>query len=255
MALSKDIGVSAESVYGFLRRLGYEGKNQSFWEPTQEHHNIILGTLLGDGYARNVKHKTKVPDKAILQLCHSMNQEQWVIHKYKSLGNLFLGKKHTNYKQYSEFGGKEGFTWKSGIASNSHQALAPYQKLFYTRPPDEVRDWIGEKRITTSILDLVNDQALAIWFGDDGTFSGHSISLILGGVTKPEHELTAEWLGDQGLPVKITPVGTQTRWPVKDDVVRLYWDVATAPKVVERILPFLPPSLHYKLGPWSPISI
>lgn len=138
-------------------------------EFTTLEHNIILGTLLGDGFLQ------KRSKKARLRICHSYKQKEFVDWKYFHLKRLC-----------SRTGPPKKVQQKNGLvylfATQSEKILANYHSLFYEKipchtglsfaqgAPDRYR-----KKIDHQLLEYIqNPLSLAVWWLDDGSCQTNS---------------------------------------------------------------------------------
>ena len=116
-------------------------------ELTNIEHNIILGTLLGDGFLQ------KRSKKARLRITHSIKQQEYVDWKYSKLRRLCERTKPP-CSVHQQFGICYYFS------TQSERILLKYYDLFYYQ---------GRKTITFQLLDFIKDPlSLAIWWLDDG---------------------------------------------------------------------------------------
>lgn len=122
-------------------------------ELTETEHNIILGTLLGDGFLQ------KRSLKARLRICHSYKQKDYVNWKYNQLRRLCQRTKSPQI-QNRPLGRSYYFS------TQSEKILIKYHDLFYTSDCDGNN---FRKRIDLRVLDLVyHPLSLAVWWLDDG---------------------------------------------------------------------------------------
>lgn len=187
---------------------------------SNEQEQFILGSLLGDlsidltGQMKNAK----------LCLVHSIKQEELFMKKVKILGE-FMG----SYKLYSQYDNRTNKiyqTWRGN--SKSHKLFNDIYNLLY---PNKI------KTITQKYLDKINHPiALAYWFMDDGTESGHIATNCF---SLQEVELLINWL--------------KTKWNIistkqksKANYV-LYISQKSRLDFERLIFPYIVPSMYYKL--------
>ena len=132
-------------------------------ELTTLEHNIILGTLLGDGFLQ------KRSKKARLRICHSYKQKEFVDWKYFHLKRLC-----------SRTGPPKKVQQKNGVvylfATQSEKILANYHSLFYEKisckTPHSER---YRKKIDNQLLEYIQSPlSLAVWWLDDGSCKTNS---------------------------------------------------------------------------------
>lgn len=133
-------------------------------ELTNIEHNIILGTLLGDGM---LQHRSK---KARLRISHSIHQKAYVDWKYFQLKRLCERTKPPQIQKV-QFGTGYYFS------TQSEKILLKYHDLFYKGTTSSRTSTIVEapnsikyrKSITPQLLDFIkNPLSLAVWWLDDG---------------------------------------------------------------------------------------
>lgn len=111
---------------------------------------ILLGTLLGDAYIRDLYGRAKTYK---IGWEHCIMQEPYAIWKAKnSLDNYSIYKRERFDKRTEKF-------YKSIICKSIKDDYKQYRELFYVD---------GVKQITDNILLELNDLAIAVWFMDDG---------------------------------------------------------------------------------------
>ncbi len=113
-------------------------------------HQVIIGTLLGDG---SMRCKTN----ALLEINHSARQRAYVDWKYRQLADLVA----TPPKQRRGNAGRIAYRF----VTRSLPALTPYYRLFYAG---------GRKSVPESELSPLT---LAVWFMDDGCKSRTAVYL------------------------------------------------------------------------------
>jgi len=241
--IARELGVSQTCVSRRLRYEGITGANFSFCkELSCAQESVILGSLLGDGCM------VRTPSGAYMKMDHGISQSEYLVWKSEMLAPLY---KSIVPKIVVRKGEDSSVVTKTRV----HPLLIPYYDMFYSRPVSEMARSIGRKRLTTQILNSVNDLALAVWFGDDGTCIRHSrqkhsyrdgLELCLGGLGSPEYGLVEDWFGRQGFCVSRRGEGYLRKRGV--NAVNLYFTVSSSVRLAAIIGPFLPKCMHYKLG-------
>lgn len=187
--------------------------------------SILVGLLLGDGHLETLNGGRTYR----LKVEHSTNQKEytdWLYEQFKDFvrekpiikEKLLNGKKFTScyFSTYSL-----GF-------------FRFYAQQFY----------VDKKKVIPKIIrKLLDPQALAIWFMDDGSFksSRHKTYIIHTlGYTKKDLILVQETIEKK--------FGIKTRIHKQYDKFRLYFLSETANEFRQVIEPYLIPSMKYKLG-------
>lgn len=155
-------------------------------ELTNIEHNIILGTLLGDGFLQ------KRSKKARLRISHSILQKEYVEWKYLKLRRLCARTK-TPQIQKVQLGTVYHFS------TQSEEILLNYHNLFYTvclnRSNNKVIRF--RKSLNIQILDFIKDPlSLAVWWLDDGNARTDCFAGRFGtqGYTLEEHKILQKLL-------------------------------------------------------------
>ena len=139
-----------------------------------ELNQTILGTLLGDG---NISYATKESKNPRLRISHSLKNFDYVMKKYE------------NVKEYCNQPPKEivNLGWGKnllGFTTKSHPDMKIYYELFYS----------GKKKvIKRETLNLINEEGLAYWYQDDGSFSG-MLHIYTCAFSLEEHYILQKWL-------------------------------------------------------------
>jgi len=180
--------------------------------------SVIIGTLFGDAHSS----KPSKNGAANVEFEHGVKQREWAYWKYLELKNLC----NSPLKLKNRSDG----TSRYGVKTRRHPLLDEFRNIFYPN---------GKKTITKSLLNQVDNLALAVWFGDDGNFHKGSLRLILGGITEQEVLLVREWIG---LPHYYRAYD--------DNTFHLAFRVRTGAAAAfrSRIEQHVPPCMRYKIG-------
>ncbi len=142
---------------------------------TKQQENVLIGTILGDGFLQKTGEKN-----ARLRLEHSQKQKDYVLWKGNIFGRLFQGK--INYLE--RIHPKSGETYKyCRWQSSATPAFGKWRKYFYPN---------GKKIIPKDIGNfLVEPIILAVWYMDDGYLNktDRNSYIYLGRVTRAEAEI------------------------------------------------------------------
>jgi LAGLIDADG DNA endonuclease family len=175
-------------------------------------HEIVIGTLLGDG---SMRCKTN----ALLEINHSAGQSGYVDWKYRQLADLVS----TPPRIRRGNGGRVACRF----VTRSLPALTPYFRLFYGA---------GKKRAPEVEL---SPRSLAVWFMDDGCRSRSAVYLNTQQFDWQSQQRLLRGLRDQwGIEAALNRDKTYHRIRVSVD--------GTA-RLRELIEPFLLPEFEYKL--------
>lgn len=206
---------------------------------TKEQKDLILGTMLGDGYLNKRENNVR------LQMIHGPNQEDYIKHKSEVLNNLLTErglKKETFKDKYSVTGFKTCFNFYT----ISHEYLSFLRQLFY--PNDK-------KVISEDILERLNERSLAYWIMDDGSLNKRKGKIRTDG--------TRIYVGARFIICTCSKDGKQEETICKklkekfdlDFNVRLHkkncyvvsCTTETFKKLVELVKPYIIPSMLYKI--------
>lgn len=217
-----------------------------FGSLTQSQRSVLLGTVLGDGHiecSRNMRNP-------LLRWSHGEKQRDYLIWKARQFGSLFGKIEPSRYQRRSG-------NWEVQLTSRCHPVLREFHELFYSRPAAECTVSVHKKRITSEILDQVDDLALAVWWADDGTINRNergpdhhgrdSLALCAGGLTEPEYLLIQGWLEGFG-------VETRLWHEVGQNSVKIHLDADDSELLVRRMGKFIPDCMKSKLGTLAGVS-
>jgi hypothetical protein len=133
----------------------------------RDYRAILLGMGIGDGYIQKVNKHRKDKHGNILAtyecyylvVNHSIKQKEYASYKADLLLSVFGGKKValTPVTQVLKVNGK---SYQLVRFSKGHKYFKVIRRLLYSDN--------GRKKITRRVLNGLNEQALAIWYMDDG---------------------------------------------------------------------------------------
>ena len=184
-------------------------------------YDVVCGTVLGDGHLN--------AGRAHLAFGHSERQADYARFKAQLLAEL--APREAEFVVAAVAGGEKAYP-VIHVRTLAHRALGILRTDFYA-PDKRVPAWI-EERLT--------DRMLAIWFMDDG------YTRIRPGGRQPLAEIATVGFGDEDLQVLLRGLA-RLGLPAKASRRRLYFDVPTTRALSERIAPYVPPSMRYKLHP------
>ncbi len=182
--------------------------------------DVVWGTLLGDGHLR--------AGNGFLSFSHPSRQAEYALFKSALLEELSpVGR---GFRVAAVAGGPA----RCGVVevrTRAHRALGFLRSEFY-RP---------RKRVPPSLDGCLNDRMLAIWFMDDGDTRirppRRPLSEIATcGFDDDDRSLLLRELDRVGLPARALDG-------------RLFFDATTSGRLSERLSPYVPPAMRYKLDP------
>ena len=128
---------------------------------TKEEEQIILGSLLGDGYLFQGK---TLPHSTYLVLEHGIRQLDYLLWKGKKLERL--GAKFYQYFQYNPV--KQRMCAYNQVRTSNHFLFGKYAKDFYCS---------DGKHLSADVLHKIGPLGIAVWYMDDGNYNQGQIHL------------------------------------------------------------------------------
>jgi uracil-DNA glycosylase len=183
--------------------------------------DVVCGTLLGDGHLNAAS--------AHLAFSHSEKQSAYAEFKAELLAEL--NPQFASFSVSAVAGGERGYPVVQ-VRTHAHRALGVLRREFYA----------SEKVVPSWVANQLNDRMLAVWFMDDG------YTRIRRGGRQPLAEIATVGFSEQDLQVLLCGL-SRLGLPAKALRRRLYFNVDTTRVLSERIAPFVPPSMRYKLHP------
>jgi uracil-DNA glycosylase len=182
--------------------------------------DVVCGTLLGDGYL--------AADRTLLSFNHSSQQHEYAQFKANLLCEL---RPRVERLLVAAVSGGEKAYQVTQVRTRAHRALRTLRKDFYP----------SGKRVPAWMAARLNERMLAFWFMDDGH------TRIREG-RQPIAEIATCGFSEQDLPILI---GALSRLGLRANARnrRLHFDVAATKALCERIAPYVPPTMRYKLHP------
>ena len=180
--------------------------------------DVVCGTLLGDG-TLNAK-------SAYLGFGHSARQRDYALFKAKLLAEL-----HPQVRMLSvaaTAGGPKIYPTVQ-VRTLASRALRTLRAEFYM-PRKQVPAWM---------VDRLNERMLAFWFMDDGYTRIRERR-------KPNAEIATCGFSDHDVQILLSGL-SRLGLDAKARRGRLHFDVKATMTVCERIAPYIPPSMRYKL--------
>ena len=157
------------NIYAWCRKYGiefdfaqnHEMRSVPFSSRQKE---IVLGTLLGDGYLRPTN-SGKSNCSYALSLCHGEKQLDYLKWKFNEFENFVPKRDFTVY--YPQFHGKAP---THSFSTISHPFLKEAHDLCYPN---------GVKAISQEWLDQLSDLSVAVWYMDDGSLNKRYHTIVL----------------------------------------------------------------------------
>ena len=188
------------------------------YKPTGIQKQIILGTLLGDGFAS--------PNKLFhgnngINFSHSIKQKKYLDYKIKLLGSLY----NSTRKLTSGYG--------SEMLCVSSHCTKITEQLYQICYKEE------KKTVNQTWLLNLNSMGIAIWFMDDGTLSGNRAKLSIEGFSISEQELIKSFFINRGNQCYLQHDGRNHNILVfsPEGTINLFFDICN----------HIIPSMQYKL--------
>jgi recombination protein RecA len=202
------------------------GRLQSIFSSHQI--DVIIGSLLGDAGLECRSTGVKNPVTARFRVHHGIKQKEYVLWKYEIL---------------KEFVSKEPreISW-----SNPKRNLQEISCYFHTKSTKELGilyHWFyknGVKILPKEIFNLLTPLIIAIWFMDDGSNNGESLTINTHGFSKEDQARIVNYLQDS-FSIKATIVRDRTKWKIA--IGRHDYQ-----KFLSIIEPYIIPSMTYKIA-------
>ncbi|MGH3085239.1 MAG: uracil-DNA glycosylase family protein, partial [Gaiellaceae bacterium] len=183
-------------------------------------HDVVCGTILGDGCLSAAS--------AHLLFAHSDRQTEYALFKAELLSEL---EPRVHELAVAAVAGGARAYGTVHVRTLAHRALGILRSDFYG----------ARKRVPPWIETGLNDRMLAIWFMDDGY-------LRIRPPRRPHAEIATNNFDEEDLQTLLRALA-RLGLPAKALRGRLFFDVQTAKLLCERIAPYVPPAMRYKLHP------
>ncbi|MDQ3881252.1 MAG: hypothetical protein M3295_09310 [Chloroflexota bacterium] len=183
-------------------------------------HDVVCGTLLGDGSVR--------ANSASLTFGHSQRQVAYARFKAELLAEL---EPRVDERMVAAVAGGPPAYPVVHVRTLANRALGVLRSDFY-QPQKVVPNWL---------VDRLNERMVAIWFMDDGYTR-------IRPDRKPIAEIATVSFDDYGVQALLLGLA-RLGLPAKAARGRIYFDTAATETLSEKIAPFVPASMRYKLHP------
>lgn len=215
--------ISARKLIELIRFWNKNTQENPFLLITQEEHDLIVGSLLGDS---SIRQREK---NSCFRFTHSIKQRSYAEYKKNLLSNF-------NISEFREVKRKirNNYIHAIDFATDTHSVFNYYRKLFYKN---------NRKVVTKEILEQLSPRSLAIWICDDGSYDNTQgyIVLCTNAYTLEEHKLMKEFFKDK--------FGLNPTIGFRDGKYYfLRFKQDDSKKLIEIIKPFMPKSMLYKIG-------
>jgi uracil-DNA glycosylase len=183
-------------------------------------HDVVCGTLLGDG--------TISAQRASLSFGHSGSQREYAMFKADVLAEL--SPRMDELLVAAVAGGAATYPAVQ-VRTLASRSLRILRREFYG----------AAKRVPVRLAQQLNDRMLAFWFMDDGY-------LRIRSGRQPLAEIATNSFSGADLQVLLNGLA-RLDLPAKALRGRLFFDATTTRRLSERIAPFVPECMRYKLHP------
>lgn len=182
---------------------------------------ILRGTILGDDCLYLYK-TCKYPT---LMIYHAISLEDYINLKYN------IWKDFTPFHNPHRIKRDNG--WRLYFNSGANKCFFDMYKDVYVKN--------GFRRITEKYLNTLTDISLAFWFMDDGSrCKNRGLALHTNNFTLQEVQIICDWFRDKHQIACWPQRRKENEWVV-------FFSNETSEKYAEKILPYVHPSLRYKL--------
>ncbi|MEK6833432.1 MAG: hypothetical protein AABY32_05270 [Nanoarchaeota archaeon] len=214
---------SARDLIKLVGQWNKEVQMNPFILVSQEEHDLIMGSLLGDA---SIRQREK---NSCFRVAHCIKQKEYIEWKLELL-------KHFNI---SEFEVRKRIINEREVnmihlSTKTHPVFNYYRNLFYVH---------GRKKITLEILNQLTPRSLAVWICDDGSYDNKQGYIILctNSFSFEEHKLMKEFFNEK---FELDPtIGFRD-----GKYYYLRFKQEDTKKLIEIIKPFIHSSMIYKIG-------
>lgn len=215
--------VSARKLIKLVREWHQDIQKNPLIILTQEEHDLIIGSLLGDASIR------KRERNSCFRIAHSIKQKDYINLKLNILNNFNISEFVERNKIIK--GNKVNMI---NLATDTHSIFNYYRNLFYKN---------GKKVINQEILNQINSRSLAFWICDDGSYGNTQGYIILctNAYNLEEHKLMKQFFEEK--------FGLSPTIGFRDGkYYYLRFKQADSKKLIEIIKPYIPECMKYKIG-------
>ena len=215
--------ISARNLIKLVRDWNIGIQKNPFLFISQEEHDMILGSLLGDA---SIRQREK---NSCFRFSHSMKQRDYAEFKKNILINF-------NISEFREVKRRirDDFIHAMDFSTRTHPIFNYYRNLFYNNL---------KKVVNLNILEQLNPRSLAFWICDDGSYDNKQgyIVLCTNAYSLDEHNLIKEFFNKK--------FGLNPTIGFRDNkYYYLRFKQEDSKKLIEMIKPFIPQCMKYKIG-------
>lgn len=201
------------------------GRLRSLFPPQQL--DVVIGSLLGDARLE-CRSKGIRANTARFRVHHGYKQKKYVFWKYRMLEDL-VSRMPRSISWTNKKRDLKEVSWY--FHTRSSEEFGILHKVFYRE---------GVKILPQELFPVFTDRMLAVWFMDDGSNNGHSLTLNTHSLPLEDQRVIAQFFeGKYGIHPTI----------VKD---RVQWKLAIGANDLDSFLsiiePFVPQCMSYKIA-------
>ncbi len=215
--------ISPKTLISLIRQWKIEIQRNPLLLLSQDEHDLILGSLLGDA---SIRQREK---NCCFRFSHSLKQRDYAKWKSDLLKQFGISEFRETKRKI-----KNHFINAIDFSTHTHQVFNYYRSLFYK---------YGRKTITENILNQLNPQSLAIWICDDGSYDNRQgyIVLCTNSFSLEEHKFMKEFFN--------TKFDLDPTIGFRDSkYYYLRFKQEDSKRLIEIIKPFIPKCMLYKIG-------
>lgn len=220
--IAKCLNCSSSAIQEYASSLGLKSSYHTYQELefTNDEFQILLGTLLGDGYLRIGENCVNASG----HFAHSRKQRNYCIWKGQKLSRFC-----SNPKDEEEFDKRTQKTYYSTrVRILAHPLITKIYNMFYSD---------GRKHINEEILNNIDSLGLAVWFMDDGYYYHEGFGIATNCFSIEELQLIVKILKNK--------FNLEFRIQSSNNTIRLL--KRDVPKFIELIKPYIHEDCIYKL--------
>ncbi len=215
--------IFARKLIQLVRNWNQEIQKNPFILISQEEHDLIIGSLLGDA---SIRQREK---NSCFRFSHSIKQKGYCEFKRDILKDFSIS-------EFKEVKRKirDNFIHAVDFSTKTHPIFNYYRKLFYKN---------DRKIVSEEILNQLNARSLAFWICDDGSYDNTQGYIILctNAYNLEEHQLMKKFFNDR---FRLDPtIGFRDK-----KYYYLRFKQEDSKKLIEIIKPFIPKCMLYKIG-------
>ena len=203
------------------------GRLQSELSPLQV--EVIIGSVLGDARLECRSKGVRYPTSARVRVHQSDVQKEYVFWKYTVLENLCSKEPRRVMTWHDPKRNKDHYSWY--FHTKTLPTLSELYRWFYN---DTV------KVFPEGIEHILTPRMLAVWFLDDGSYTGRGATINTHCFSMEEQERVVNMLHDR-FDIPATIVKDRTKYKIA--INRLGFE-----KLVDMIAPFIIPTMTYKIA-------